>query len=127
MVGGHHRHRLAHIADLPVGQHGLVGVLEPVVEPTGHVVGQQHGVDPGSGQRRADVDAGDVGRGVGRAQGVAPQEVVGPQVGGEGEPALHLGHAVGAPHIGAHSPGAGVDDGVGIGNGVGGAFGHGVG
>ena len=55
------------------------------------------------------------------------REVVGPQVGGEGEPALHLGHPVGAPHIGAHPPGAGVDDGVGIGNGVGGALGHGVG
>src|SRR5918911_1331485 len=51
-----------------------------------------------SPQGRLDVDRPDPGRGMGAAQGAAPEHVLHPEVGGEGELALDLRRPVRAEH-----------------------------
>ncbi len=77
MVGGHHHHRLTHVAHDLASQHRLIGRLQPVGGRPRHVVGGQHGVHAADAQGRPDVDPGDPGVGVGRAQGVTPQHALG--------------------------------------------------
>ncbi len=111
VVGGHHAHRLAPEAHLAVGQNGLVLVLLPEAGIARDVGGDQGGVHPGDGQRRADVHRDDAGPGVGAAHRGPPQHAVVAQVRGVGELALELGDAVGAGDRGAH-PACDLDGGV---------------
>ena len=96
VVGGYRGHRFAGEAHDVAGEHRLVGREQAVGAGSRHVVGGDDARHAGDRQRRPDVERGDAGVGVGRAQGAAPQHALGVQVGGEGEATLHLGGAVGA-------------------------------
>ena len=94
MVGGDDRHRLALEADVGEGEHGLVGVLEPVRPPAGHVGVGEDGVDARHPRSGGGVERGDAGARVRAAQRDAPQHPLDVQVGGVGELAAHLRDAV---------------------------------
>ena len=103
VIGRDDHQRLALVTDLAVGQHRLVGGFEAERLAARHVVGGQHGGDPGQPQRSGDVHGPDPGPGVRAAQRRTPQHVRHPHVGGEGELAGHLEGAVGARRAGAHA------------------------
>lgn len=95
VVGGDQRDRLAVVAHLAVGEDGGVLDLQAVgAYGGGQVVVGEHGAHPGDGQRLGGVDRHDPGVREGAAQGVAPQHVLVPQVGGVRELAGHLEDAV---------------------------------
>ena len=96
MIGGHQRHRLTGVADDVSGQDRLVGVLDAEDAGATDVVRGQHGPHTADDQGGGDVDGADARVGVRRAQGLAPEHAVGPQVRGEGEGAGGLGDAVGS-------------------------------
>ena len=95
VVGGDERDRLALVADVLPGEHGLVLDLQAVGLAAGDVLVGEHRVHARDAQRGADLDAADPRARVRAAQRRAPQHAVGPHVGGVGELALDLGDAVG--------------------------------
>ena len=78
------------------GEHGLVGVLEPVRLAAGHVGVGEDGVDARHRGRGGGVERADAGARVRAAQRRAPEHPVGAEVGRVGELAAHLRDAVGA-------------------------------
>ena len=72
MVGRDDRDRFAQVANLAVGQHGLVGGLETEHRTAGHVIGGEHGMDARHGECGAGFDRADPGPGVGGAEGARP-------------------------------------------------------
>ncbi len=81
MIRGHDRDRLTLVADLVVGEHRLIGDLQPVDLLPRYVVVREHGGHPGNFQCGADVDRGDPGTRMGAAQGGAPEHAVHVEVG----------------------------------------------
>lgn len=95
VVGGDERDGFAVVADPAVGEDGGVLDLQPVVLHLGRqVVVGEHRVDAGGGERLGGVDGDDLGVGDGGAQGVAPEHVLVPHVGGVRELAGDLEDAV---------------------------------
>ncbi len=72
VVGRHGGHRLAHVAHDVVGEHRLVGVLEPVHLAAGDVVGGDDGLHAGDPQRRRRCRSTRSGRGGGATQRARP-------------------------------------------------------
>jgi hypothetical protein len=95
MVGRDTRDRFADMPHDVVGEHRLVGVLEAVTVAVAEIVARQHGPHAGDRKRRTDVDRADAGGRMRRAQRLAPQHPLRPQVVREGELAAHLRAAVG--------------------------------
>ncbi len=95
MVGGDHRDRLAHVAHDVVGEHRLVAVLEAVAVRPGTSSAVSTACTPAIASAGPMSMRADAGRRVRRAQRLAPQHALGPQVAGERELAPHLGDAVG--------------------------------
>jgi hypothetical protein len=85
MIGRDEGHRLALVANHVLGEHRLVGVLEPAPVSAGDVVVGEYGVHAGSGQRLADADRRDPRGRMRAAQRCAPQHAVHPQVAAVGE------------------------------------------
>lgn len=97
VVGGDDRDGLAVVADLAVGEDGGVLELQAVaLHLRRQVVVGEDRVNAGSGQRLGGVDGPDLGVRDGAAQGVAPEHVLVPHVGGVRELAGDLEGAVGA-------------------------------
>lgn len=96
VLGGDRGDGLAVVAHDVAGEHRLVHVFEPVGRGAGHVLGGDHGVHAGDGERRTDVDRNDARRGVRRSERATPDHAVSGQVRGELEGAEDLGDAVGA-------------------------------
>ena len=104
VVGGHGGHRLAVVPDEVGREHRPVLLDRPagraVGQPgraRGQVGGGDHGVDAGDGQRGADVHRDDPGVGVRGRGDSAPEQPLGPEVGGVGVGAERLRRAPASP------------------------------
>jgi hypothetical protein len=106
VVGGDRGHRLAVGADHQVGEDRLVVVLEAVGAAAPEVVVGDDGMDAGDGEGGGGVEGPDAGRGVGAAQGRAPEHPLQEQVRGEGELPGGLGRGVGPQDALAQAGGA---------------------
>ena len=95
MIGGDRGDRLTVVAHDVAGEHRLISMLETVERMTRHVLVRERATHARYGERGSDIEAHDARRRMRRAQGLAPQHAVGPQVGAEREATLRLGDAVG--------------------------------
>lgn len=108
VVGGDQGDRLAVVADPAVGEgRGVLDLQAVVLHLGGQVVVGEDRVDPCLGQGLAGVDGDDAGVGVRGAQGVPPQHVLVPHVGGVRELTGDLEGAVGPQRRLADAPAGG--------------------
>ena len=94
MIGSDRGDRLTRIEHGVGREHGLVRADEAVGR-AGHVFGGDDHLDAGDAPRGAHVEPADAGMGMRRPQRLPPHHPLGPEVGGEREPSLHLRCRVG--------------------------------